>query len=61
MPAWLQPITLLNPVRHFAIVSRGVLLRGSGVGDLYPNLLALALFAATLLAISVSRFRKQLQ
>jgi ABC-2 type transport system permease protein len=60
MPVWLQPVTLLNPVRHFALISRGVLLKGSGICDLYPNILALAAFAFTLLAISVWRFRKQL-
>ncbi len=31
MPAWLQPITAINPVKHFAIISRGILLKGSGV------------------------------
>ncbi len=24
MPKWLQPITMLNPVRHFSIISRGI-------------------------------------
>lgn len=61
MPVWLQPVTLLNPVRHFAVVSRGVLLKGAGIGDLYPNILALAGFTAVLLGISVWRFRKQLK
>jgi ABC-2 type transport system permease protein len=60
MPEWLRPITLANPVRHFALISRGVLLKGSGMQDLYPNFAALSAFAAILLAISVWRFRKQL-
>jgi ABC-2 type transport system permease protein len=61
MPAWLQPVTLLNPVRHFAAISRGVMIKGSGVGELLENFAALALFAFALLAISVWRFRKQLR
>jgi ABC-2 type transport system permease protein len=61
MPEWLQVATLLNPVRHFAVISRGVLLKGSGMADLYPEFLALTLFAGTLLAFSVWRFRKQLK
>ncbi len=60
MPKWLQPFTLLNPVRHFAAISRGVMLKGVGVRELYPNLLALFAFAVVLVGVSVWRFRKQL-
>lgn len=31
MPQWLQPITLINPVRHFATIARSVLLKGAGI------------------------------
>jgi len=61
MPEWLQPVTLINPVRHFAAISRGVMIKGSAATDLHENFTALALFAFTLLAISVWRFRKQLK
>jgi ABC-2 type transport system permease protein len=60
MPQWLQPVTLVNPVRHFAVISRGVLIKGAGLTEIYPNLAALTAFALILLAISVLRFRKQL-
>lgn len=60
MPQWLQPFTLLNPVRHFATISRGVMLKGVGLSELYPNLLALIGFAVLLVGISAWRFRKQL-
>src|SRR6266705_1783317 len=60
MPAWLQPITALNPVKHFAIISRGILLKGSGVDVLYPQLLALAAIALVMVSVSAWRFRKQL-
>lgn len=61
MPAWLQPITSLNPVKHFAIISRSILLKGSGVDVLYPQLLALAAIALIMVAISSWQFRKQLR
>ncbi|HEX4164940.1 MAG TPA: ABC transporter permease [Bryobacteraceae bacterium] len=60
MPHWMQPLTLANPIRHFGLIARGALLKGSGLDALWPNLLALALFTLTLLAFSVWRFRKQL-
>jgi ABC-2 type transport system permease protein len=60
MPKWMQPLTLLNPVRHFAEISRGIMLKGVGIEVLYPNLLALLSFAIVLVWISAWRFRKQL-
>lgn len=60
MPAWLQPITSLNPVKHFAIISRGILLKGSGIDVLYPQLLALAVIALVMVSVSAWQFRKQL-
>ena len=60
MPAWLQPITAINPVKHFAIISRGILLKGSGVNVLYPELLALAAIALVMVTVSAWHFRKQL-
>jgi ABC-2 type transport system permease protein len=60
MPKWLQPITLINPVRHFAIISRGVMLKGTGLAELYPNFLVLLGIAVFLVGLSAWRFRKQL-
>jgi ABC-2 type transport system permease protein len=60
MPDWMQPLTLVNPVRHFTTIARSIMLKGAGVDVLYPNLLALAAFALLLVAVSAWRFRKQL-
>lgn len=60
MPGWLQPLTYVNPVRHFAIISRGIMLKGVGLDVLYLNLLALLGFAILLVGVSAWRFRKQL-
>jgi ABC-2 type transport system permease protein len=60
MPHWMQPLTIVNPIRHFGVIARGVLVRGSGLDALWPNLLALILFTLVLLGLSVTRFRKQL-
>jgi ABC-2 type transport system permease protein len=60
MPSWMQPITLLNPIRHFGIIARATLLKGSGIDVLWPNFLALTAFTLVLLSLSIWRFRKQL-
>ena len=60
MPAWLQPATAINPVKHFAIIARSIMLKGSGVDVLYSELLALAVIALVMISLSAWRFRKQL-
>jgi len=60
MPGWLQAITYLNPVRHFAEVMRNVLLRGAGIGDLWFQLASLAVLGGAVMWLAVARFRTQL-
>ena len=60
MPRWMQPLTLVNPIRHFSLIARGVLIKGSGLETVWPNFLALALLTVVLLWLSIWRFRKQL-
>ena len=59
-PAWLQPLTLVNPIHHFAAIVRGSLLKGSGLATLWPNAVALLVFTLVLVSLSIWRFRKQL-
>ena len=60
MPKWLQPVAQFNPIQHFGQISRGAMLKGSGIATLYPNFLALSAFTVVLVALSIWRFRKQL-
>ena len=60
MPKWLQPFTVVNPIRHFGLITRGVMVKGSGLLDVLPNILALIAFAFVLVSLSVWRFRNQL-
>jgi ABC-2 type transport system permease protein len=60
MPKWLQPLAQFNPIQHFGQISRGAMLKGSGVETLWPNFLALFAFTMVLVAFSIWRFRKQL-
>jgi ABC-2 type transport system permease protein len=60
MPDWLRPITVLNPVRWFVEVIRGVMLRGAGFADLWVQLLALLVIGSAILGFAAARFRKRL-
>jgi ABC-2 type transport system permease protein len=60
MPGWLQAITLVNPVRHYAEVMRSCLLRGASFGDLATPLLALAAIGGVVFLAAVLRFRSRL-
>jgi ABC-2 type transport system permease protein len=60
MPAWLQPMTMLIPMRHYVEIMRGCLLKGAGLHDLAQQMIALTVLGGGILAISVTRFRKRL-
>lgn len=59
MPSWLAPWTLLNPLRHYAEILRGVLLRGATFSDLSRQLLALTLMGLVICSVAALRFRKK--
>ncbi len=45
MPDFFRYLSILNPLRHYIRILRGILLKGIGIDMLYPNVLALLLFA----------------
>lgn len=60
LPLPLRVLSTLIPARYFVSTLRGVLLRGNGLSVLWPQLLALTLFAALMLAVAMGRFRRRL-
>jgi ABC-2 type transport system permease protein len=60
MPVFFRTVSLLNPLRHYITIVRGMQLKGVGLEALWPHALALALMALALMTFSVSRFRRQL-
>jgi ABC-2 type transport system permease protein len=61
MPASMQALTYINPVRYFMEIVRGIFLQGTGISTLWPQMVALAVFGVTILWLSVMRFHKQLE
>ncbi|MGH8204334.1 MAG: ABC transporter permease, partial [Steroidobacteraceae bacterium] len=48
------------PLTHFLRLIRGVMLRGAGLLELWPYVLALVGFTAVMMAAAILRFRKRL-
>ena len=59
MPRWVQLLSELNPIRHFASIIRGILMKGAGLGDIVKPLGLLSLYAVVILTLAVSRYRKR--
>lgn len=60
MPALLQAVSSVVPARYYIVILRGVLLKGTGWAELWPDLVKLALFAAVMIAASTARFQRKL-
>ena len=57
MPRLFQWLTLINPMRHYLVIVRGIFLKGAGVSVLWPEILALAVMAAGILWVATYRFK----
>lgn len=60
MPTILQWLSYLIPLRYFLIIVRGIVLKGVGMGALWPQVAALAIFAVLIMGGAALRFHKRL-
>ncbi len=61
MPAVLQAITYLLPARYSMEICRGIMLKGVGMGALWPQALFLLLYTALMLFLARASFRRTLE
>ena len=61
MPFVLRGVTFLIPARYFVVVTRGVLLKGVGVGALWPQAVAMLVFAVVGLTLATRVFKKEIK
>jgi drug efflux transport system permease protein len=61
MPAWLQPITAINPLTHFMVVMRGVFLRDMPLWLVAQRVWPMALIAVFTLSAAAWLFRRRVQ
>jgi ABC-2 type transport system permease protein len=60
MPGWAQAIGECLPLTHFLRIVRGLLLKGNGLAETWPEAWPIALFMVVVGAIGLSAFRKTL-
>jgi ABC-2 type transport system permease protein len=60
MPAAIQYGTVVIPLRYYNLIVRGIFLKGSGIGVLWPEVAILAGIGVLVLAMASMRFRKNL-
>jgi ABC-2 type transport system permease protein len=60
MPAFLQLLSRIIPGRYFIVTLRGILLKGNGIDVLWPEFVALGVFALAMIALSSGQFRRRL-
>jgi ABC-2 type transport system permease protein len=58
MPAAIQPVTLLIPLRYFLVIVRGIFLKGVGFDVLWPQFAALGLWGVAAVTLASVRSRK---
>jgi ABC-2 type transport system permease protein len=61
MPDIIQFFTYLVPAKYFLIVLRGIFLKGTGLGTLWPEVVSLFAFASLILLACAKRLRLSLE
>jgi ABC-2 type transport system permease protein len=60
MPAWARVIGNILPLTHFNRLIRGIVLKGNGWLELWPNIWPMGLFALVMLGIALKFYRRTL-
>ena len=60
MPVWAQRLGEVLPLTHFLRIVRGIMLKGNGVPEIWPQLWPLALFMVVVIAFGLKRFKRTL-
>ena len=58
MPRWAQTLGELLPLTHFLRMVRGIMLKGAGPADLWPQAAAIAAFIAVVGTVAMLRYRQ---
>jgi ABC-2 type transport system permease protein len=59
MPAVIQPLTYLIPLRYYLVIVRGIFLKGVGLETFWREALELLVFGVAILSLAAARARKR--
>lgn len=60
MPEWAQWVGSILPLTHFLLIVRGILLKGNGFLEVWPEVVRIVAFMVVVMAIGVKRYRQTL-
>jgi ABC-2 type transport system permease protein len=60
MPANYQPLSLAFPARYFTEISQGIILKGAGMGQLWPYYAGLLVLTSLILLVATRRFHRRM-
>lgn len=60
MPVWAQYIGEILPLTHFLRIVRGILLKGNGLVEVWPNVWPIIIFIVVVLSVGIKRYRQTL-
>jgi ABC-2 type transport system permease protein len=61
MPDWLQPITVVNPLRYFLVIVKGIFLKDIPLSEVVRQTLPLLAIAIVTLGAASWLFRRRLE
>jgi ABC-2 type transport system permease protein len=61
MPPSIQYLTYLNPLRYFMTITRGIMMKGATLSNLYLETLAMVIFGIAIFAFAGLRFSKRIK
>ncbi len=60
MPAWAQVIGEMLPLTHFLRIVRGIMLKGNGLAETWPDIWPIILFMFVAILVGLKRYRRTL-
>jgi len=60
MPEWAQWISSLLPLTHFLVMVRGIMLKGVGMADLWPQLWPILVFMLAVVLVGLGFYKRTL-
>lgn len=61
MPDWMQSVTVVNPVRWYLVIVKGVFMKGMGADEVLQNCIPLAILSVITLSAAGAMFRRRME